>query len=246
MAAVSLLLLFTFRAEASYQELSEDLVGMPLVQLCSLYRSPLSAENYPSGFFRVDSKLTEKRRKASEEFSSSLAPYRVPMTEEFRRSIDAWSRSLEIEKRPQVILINQRKLCHDQAESRLSALAPGAKGEARSKMLTALEADCLEESWGRANFHQNEVYFAEELLSRHSEGSLEFAYMHELCHLKYPAIAGSMAEEIFCDAVAVRWLSGLGRSREDINRSIRTILNPPNPYKDFLLLRAHLPELCLP
>ncbi len=235
------------------EELSRDLLNLEAGALCAAYRAPLDPEGQPQGIFVEAPALADKRREQSELFRTALAPYLGPLTgarasrftELGNRVLSQVHDSLGAGRAlPAVFELDEERLCVDRARSRVEAEAPNAPAAAKEAMHAAIQAECLEESYGRANFAANEIILGRAVAHHRNAVGAEFAYLHELCHILYPAIRSTYHEEIFCDAVAADWYLRHAAEGARLPAAIEEMLLPRNPFKEILVLRARLNAYC--
>lgn len=235
-------------AYAPAEELAPDLVNLELPELCAAYRAPLDAAGFPRAPFETSPALAEKRRAQSASFRDYQAKYLTELPGPRVAEFTALGRRVlaGLAEPPGVLVLDHARLCAEDAVTRAENEAPRATPEVKAEMRKALEAECLEESYGRANAFANELTLGLPVANHADRRGATFAYLHEVCHVRYPAIRHTYLEEIFCDAVAARWL--LKYEDGDVQglaASVETMLLPRNPYKEILVLRARLPGLCL-
>lgn len=231
----------------SAEELAGNLLDLGLPDLCAAYREPLLPSGAPRSPFETAAGLAEKRRAQAEEFRSYVAPYLIPAEGTRVTEFSALGRRvLGSATVPSVYVLDHARLCADEAGNRVELEAPGSAPAAKEAMRKALESECHQESYGRANAFANEIILGAPVAHHRNQEGATFAYLHELCHVTYPAIRNGYLEEIFCDAVASRWYREfVSDNVQGLAASVEEMLLPRNPYKEILVLRARLPALCL-
>lgn len=241
--------------ESPPEDIAQELLGMKLGELCSVYRSPIDVFGKPSSPFRVSEKVAEARKEAAPDYTQTFNSFFVPSDRVFHLRLQLQRAFAKVQstgfllretRTPNLYIIDQKKYCSETSWARVEQEAAGLPKSSKQQMFDSLAAKCMDESYGRANPFANDVIFSDQLVFGQSELALEFAYYHELCHIQYPGIQNSYFEEVFCDAVAVHWMRKLKSAPEmqTLPQHVRRVLKPKNPFSDILVLRSQLPELC--
>lgn len=245
-----LLLSFGVRAFAdaySLEELTTELLDRSVPEACALYVAPLAADETPRSPFTSSAKLAGRRQAASAGYLDQFRPFLLESSEvsQARAELENAARKVlgATFAPPRLHVLDHEGFCA--AEATRSAQQYRGTDETRAAAAAALKARCTQEKFGRANAFAHEIILGHPVVFAADRTAALFAYLHEVCHVRYPAIESQVYEEVFCDAVAVRWMRSAGFSSAQLKASIEGILLPSNPYIDILVLRARLPAACL-
>lgn len=235
---------------------AEDLTGSSLNQLCVSYNEPINQMGEPILPFKHSPKAAELRKNAADGYTQLFQDYFITSDSLVTRLLDlkalaekvfGFAAGLRLKEAPKLFTLDHHLYCEKISDDMVKANSSSTDQDKYLQMKKAMYNNCREESFGRANVYKNEVILAQNILEHKNGLGSDFAYLHELCHVQYPAISDSTYEEIFCDAVALKWLkkSNPNLSNSEISTAVATMLEPDNLFKEILLLRSQLPKYCL-
>jgi|GEM_PF-6203579 len=251
--------------ESLPEEISESILDLKIEDLCVQYRNPIDSLGNPKGVFQRSAQLEETRKAAATDYTASFTDFLVHTTEVlnlrlrfqklaaevFRIKDKEDARKLRSTEIPRVLVIDQGLYCERMAADRVRLEGGKLAETIQQEMKKALLENCMQESFGRANPFGNDIILSRQVAFHRNPLAADFALYHELCHVQYPGIKNHYLEEIFCDAMASKWIlerpskTQTKPLNQDLAIAVRQILKPQNPYVDILVLRSQLPGLCL-
>jgi hypothetical protein len=246
--------------ELRTEDLAQEQMDMGEKELCRLYRRPLDGMRVPVRPLLLSRQKIRLRAEQGSIHDQHMKYYELradPAASAFTESMELWLRqsaaALHL-ARPHSVKIqafDQPKICAEEVEKKLGYLLKTPKEDSvRKDIVKSMEAmlrSCLAKTQANANFILNKIYLGSSLASNKPLLSVEKMIMlHELCHLEYPGIAGQAQEEIFCDAVAWKWMESLSGTlpAPQMRQEYSRVILGNNPGDDLLILRSRLPLAC--